>query len=778
MSANPSPSDALLKQLLARKGLEKGLADEAALLLGALFALSLRQTGVTAEALVRRLQEAPAWQDPAAADAALAELQRAWFARGEEREDRLELTLLDSERREPPAPIRRWLQTLRLEGELRLDATLANGPSPSLESAFAAASRGDPGPLFALLESAWQQAQPKAQTLARLKAALLEGWINEPLAHAIGSADTDRSITQYNRRSALVAVLRGDARASLSSAVEAHLAARARQPEFLESLAARLCGQAQPYLKQHIEAALAASVQISPQAPLSRLERAAARLYAAAVNLHPGQAGDAALTERLHHWARAALEEACDREDLEGIWSALETGRIALSGLALPPPDAAWTQETADVLLKALDFSVKGNPDDPNWRRGWPPLTAWIQQCAKLRPASITVAACQGRLRPGEALVQPFFLPDSGALQGLWLTAEGALQRRAFPDTCAQAHWQESVLAPWAQWLEGIKLEERARVWRKPGIPAPAAPTQAEAWETILGREPVRRFAETLANWAREANIERLIVLLPAPLAQLPWESLPDSPLPPGWLVRAVSLTHWRRETPRDTEPTRWILYDAQSLPCARLEAHRVDPAPHSNRTHTSADVLAALKDHRSAHLIVHGRYQRFAPLRSGLKVHSDQFLPLWAPAAIGVGARRVVLSACESNLSGQATADLLGPVGVGPACVAAGAEAVLGTLWPCDDLAATVFIDQLAHLAEEAPWGDQPLPVQVAEAAQRLRRMPGLEVQDLVKRLAERAGEDFDRYDTAGWQPYYEADQPFAHPKFWAPFVVVGEEG
>ena len=66
---------------------------------------------------------------------------------------------------------------------------------------------------------------------------------------------------------------------------------------------------------------------------------------------------------------------------------------------------------------------------------------------------------------------------------------------------------------------------------------------------------------------------------------------------------------------------------------------------------------------------------------------------------------------------------------------------------------------------------------MQVAEAAQRLRRMPGVEVQDLVKRLAERAGEDFDRYNTPGLQPYYEADQPFAHPKFWAPFVVLGEE-
>jgi hypothetical protein len=773
VSAKPSASDALLEEVLAWQGLEQGLADEAALLLGVLFAVRRRDQDAEPEVLVRRWQAATPWQDPDGAGPALDDLTRAWFAReGAQRKDRLELALVDRPRHESP-PIRRWLRALDLQDALPVEATLANGSAPALERVFAAASRGDHGPLCALLETAWQRAQRHAQTLARLKAALPEGGINAPLAHAIGSG----YLTQHNRRSALAAVMRGDAGAHVSSAVASHLAQRARQPEFLEALAARLRGQAQRYLKQHIDAALAASVQIRPQDPLPRLERAAARLYAAAVHLHPGERGEAALTERLHHWARAALQEASAREDLEGLWSALESGRIALSGLALPPPDAAWKADTADLLGKALASSVEGDPENPDWRRGWPPLTAWIQQCEKLRPARITVTACQGRLRPGEALVQPFFLPDSGALQALWLTSAGELQRRDFPSACDEVHWRTAVLDPWAQWLEGITQEQRARVWRKPGVPAPAAPAQTEEWEDILIREPVRQFAVRLADWAAAARIERLILLLPAPLAQLPWESLPDSPLPPGRLVRAVSLTHWRRASLRETEPTPWTFYDVEGLHWARLEAHRVDPAPHSNRTHTSADVLAGLKDHRGAHLIVHGHYQPFAPLRSGLTVATCQFLPLWVPAAIGVGARRVVLSACESNLTGQATTDLLGPVGVGPACVAAGAEVVLGTLWPCHDLAATLFIDQLTRLAEDGSWADRPLAMQVAEAAQRLRRMPGVEVQDLVKRLAERAGEDFGRYETPDWQPYYEAARPFAHPKFWASFVVVGED-
>jgi CHAT domain-containing protein len=70
----------------------------------------------------------------------------------------------------------------------------------------------------------------------------------------------------------------------------------------------------------------------------------------------------------------------------------------------------------------------------------------------------------------------------------------------------------------------------------------------------------------------------------------------------------------------------------------------------------------------------------------------------------------------------------------------------------------------------------DEPSPLRrrVIAAAQRLRSMTGAELRDIVERLALQADVNVDEFPV---EDRYNAEHPFEHPKFWAPFVLIGED-
>ena len=78
--------------------------------------------------------------------------------------------------------------------------------------------------------------------------------------------------------------------------------------------------------------------------------------------------------------------------------------------------------------------------------------------------------------------------------------------------------------------------------------------------------------------------------------------------------------------------------------------------------------------------------------------------LPLWTITNSPVVADLVILSACESNLSGQDTEGLLTPIGIGPSLAAAGAKTVVGTLWNCNGVAAICFSYYFYKIAADHP--------------------------------------------------------------------------
>jgi len=181
--------------------------------------------------------------------------------------------------------------------------------------------------------------------------------------------------------------------------------------------------------------------------------------------------------------------------------------------------------------------------------------------------------------------------------------------------------------------------------------------------------------------------------------------------------------------------------------------------------TATVEAVMKAASGCHYLHLACHGSYDWWDPMRSGLTLAAGQRLTLSRLIAeLDLGASRLVtLSACETGM----TNTRLSPdeyLGLPAGLLQAGAPAVIGTLWPVDDLATGLLLERFyRNLLGHA--GNQPLPAASAlRAAQRWLR------DITVKALREQGG------DAAVAFAQAQANEtPFSHPYYWAAFTFSG---
>lgn len=185
--------------------------------------------------------------------------------------------------------------------------------------------------------------------------------------------------------------------------------------------------------------------------------------------------------------------------------------------------------------------------------------------------------------------------------------------------------------------------------------------------------------------------------------------------------------------------------------------------------------VVATATHHTHLHFACHGDYNWTDPPASGLRLADGRSLSLSDLLAHRLDLSRtrlVALSACETGLT-EAERSPDEYVGLPAGFLAAGAPAVLSTLWAVDDFSSSLLMERFyeAHITAGLP-GPEALRV-----AQRwLREM---DFRELLKRLAEgRAGTEAQR-STAGGDPagagVQPSDRPFAHPYFWAAFTFTG---
>jgi CHAT domain-containing protein len=160
--------------------------------------------------------------------------------------------------------------------------------------------------------------------------------------------------------------------------------------------------------------------------------------------------------------------------------------------------------------------------------------------------------------------------------------------------------------------------------------------------------------------------------------------------------------------------------------------------------------------DARFLHISCHGQFDPAAPLESSLHLGAGETLTAREVLAnLRLRCELVTLSACESGLSQVRRGDEL--MGLVRAFLAAGAPAVLATLWRVDERSTRLLMEQFYREAQAGASFAQALHT----AQIYLHSLSRQQALDLL-------GED--AVGVAG------PEQPFDDPFYWAPFVLIGD--
>ncbi len=647
-------------------------------------------------------------------------------------------------------PVYNWIDSLKNNTARRLKTVweITRQPQPNLQKWLQELATDNPQPLAQQLDSAWNSAQITAKKLAPIFAALNDSDFHSDLF-------TNQNYTDVYYQQTLASVILGDVENQLELAIKNWL------------------DQQIPTDQNEIEILNTFNV-------LKYKFTRASTLYN---NPHYAK-----LEISVHNWAKTLLQEALQVEPVASeyyafqqlenepnysiIWRILERTRIGLNSIKLHL-EADWNEELGKELWKSLDISIKMLAKDhkPTEQEMWPPLATWLQTLEKWLDKPPSIEQCQQHLQPTEALIQPFFDPIQQQLRILWLDQQG-IRLRELPKECADQNlWitdtKTGIINQWTRGIDNWKQE----LYRNRGTT-----TNIPNWEAILQSTTVTSFADTLQQWATE--LTQLTIIFPAPLGQLPWESLPQLE---NKLVREISIGHWYNNKSPNTESTIEVISDPSAeAQCAvkesRWVAKHFTTKPYIPQTPSIFDTLHKLANCQQAHLATHGFYNKDDPNSSYLTLNNNIKFPLWMTAAIRTKANLILLSACESNLNGKATEGLLTPVGIGPILAAAGAKTVVGTLWVCDGLAALCFSYHFYTIAQDNPklaWHKI-----ATQARKKLREMTNEDLKELADKvdLHTPSGDkcSFAAFDREN--PTNETGKkPFQEYIHWAGFVVLG---
>jgi CHAT domain-containing protein len=183
--------------------------------------------------------------------------------------------------------------------------------------------------------------------------------------------------------------------------------------------------------------------------------------------------------------------------------------------------------------------------------------------------------------------------------------------------------------------------------------------------------------------------------------------------------------------------------------------------------------VRAGLTVARVVHLATHAVLSARSPWLSTIALANGAALDLATLSGLELQADLVTLSACDTARGTLGKSDET--LGFARGLIAAGARRTLVSLWPVSDVATcelmTVFYRELA--------AGRPVVQALRTAQLHVRDLPGDAIAALVDGLVAEDG----ALASAGRRHATLADVPepappaegFAHPSFWAPFVLIG---
>jgi CHAT domain-containing protein len=132
-------------------------------------------------------------------------------------------------------------------------------------------------------------------------------------------------------------------------------------------------------------------------------------------------------------------------------------------------------------------------------------------------------------------------------------------------------------------------------------------------------------------------------------------------------------------------------------------------------------------------------------------------------------GVDLLTLSACNTAI-GDRLGDGKEVESFGVIAQKKGAGAVMASLWPVMDESTQLFMREFYSLHGAKPNATKADAIREAQLAMLRGQIRGSAPNGLARNISRGAG------DLAG-QPGFEPDPkaPFAHPYFWAPFILIG---
>jgi CHAT domain-containing protein/tetratricopeptide (TPR) repeat protein len=270
---------------------------------------------------------------------------------------------------------------------------------------------------------------------------------------------------------------------------------------------------------------------------------------------------------------------------------------------------------------------------------------------------------------------------------------------------------------------------------------------------------------------------------------------LPLTALAPEGLVlhlspsaRAMESALLNRQQ-REARPSRLLavgnpLSSSRPLAFAAIEAREISNLFPQDRQQILLGSLATLARVREEmtgtthlHLSCHGQFLLDEPLDSSLELSGGELLrlrDLFDPHLDLTSTRLVVLSACQTGITDQELPEEA--LGFPAVFLQAGVPAIVSTLWPVPD-GPTAFL--LIRFYQNLFEGHMEPTVALSQAQRWLRASTARELR-LVERCEHVLGEAKGTPPRSAylWRRRYRHQPdaiPFAHPYFWAGFVVTG---
>ncbi|MGH9177695.1 MAG: CHAT domain-containing protein [Acidimicrobiales bacterium] len=230
-----------------------------------------------------------------------------------------------------------------------------------------------------------------------------------------------------------------------------------------------------------------------------------------------------------------------------------------------------------------------------------------------------------------------------------------------------------------------------------------------------------RRLDELLLEPVRpDIGVRSLVVVPTAELHAMPWSSLPTCAERPVTVAPSAAL--WCRAVASPPAGTgagaRVVLAAGPGLAHAAAEVAALSrrypgAARFTGRRATARAVATALDGADLAHVAAHGRFRIDNPLFSCLQL-ADGPLTVYDLEALEVAPRCLVLSACDSGLSGIRSGDEV--MGLAGALFSLGTRTLVGTVIPVPDAATRdLMLSFHRHLREERSPADALSRVQAA---------------------------------------------------------------